>query len=84
MGVTIMLDVSKEDVENLAQVLEYTKNEFLQNFVEKILKATDEFTKFMDGGTQLGGLGKALRGISTGRLRRKTEPLLSATTFILM
>ena len=47
MGVTIMLDVSKEDVENLAQVLEYTKNEFLQNFVEKILKATDEFTKFM-------------------------------------
>ena len=42
-----MLDVSKEDVENLAQVLEYTKNEFLQNFVEKILKATDEFTKFM-------------------------------------
>ena len=47
MGVTIMLDVSKEDVENLAQVLEYTKNEFLQNFVEKVLKATDEFTKFM-------------------------------------
>ncbi|MBR6153523.1 MAG: hypothetical protein IKQ43_03705 [Treponema sp.] len=47
MGVTIMLDVSKEDVENLAQVLEYTKSEFLQNFVEKILKATDEFTKFM-------------------------------------
>ena len=47
MGVTIMLDVSKEDVENLAQVLEYTRNEFLQNFVEKILKATDEFTKFM-------------------------------------
>lgn len=47
MGVTIMLDVSKEDVENLAQVFEYTKNEFLQNFVEKILKATDEFTKFM-------------------------------------
>ena len=47
MGVTIMLDVSKEDVENLAQVLEYTKNEFLQNFVEKILKATDEFTKCM-------------------------------------
>ena len=47
MGVTIMLEVSKEDVENLAQVLEYTKNEFLQNFVEKVLKATDEFTKFM-------------------------------------
>lgn len=47
MGVTIMLDVSKEDVENLAQVLEYTRNEFLQNFVEKVLKATDEFTKFM-------------------------------------
>ena len=47
MVVTIMLDVSKEDVENLAQVLEYTKNEFLQNFVEKVLKATDEFTKFM-------------------------------------
>ena len=47
MGVTIMLDVSKEDVENLAQVLEFTENEFLQNFVEKILKATDEFTKFM-------------------------------------
>ena len=42
-----MLDVSKEDVENLAQVLEYTRNEFLQNFVEKVLKATDEFTKFM-------------------------------------
>ena len=47
MGVTIMLDVSKEDVENLAQVLENTKNDFLQNFVEKVLKATDEFTKFM-------------------------------------
>ena len=47
MGVTIMLDVSKEDVENLAQVLEFTENEFLQNFVEKVLKATDEFTKFM-------------------------------------
>ncbi len=47
MCVTIMLDVSKEDVENLAQVLEYTKNKFLQNFVEKVLKATDEFTKFM-------------------------------------
>ncbi len=47
MGVTIMLDVSKEDVENLAQVLEYTKNEFLKNFSERVLKATDEFTRFM-------------------------------------
>ena len=38
MGVTIMLDVSKEDVENLAQVLEFTENEFLQNFAEKVLE----------------------------------------------
>ena len=47
MGVTIMLDVSKEDVENLAQVLEFTENEFLKNFTERVLKATDEFTGFM-------------------------------------
>ena len=47
MGVTIMIDVSKEDVENLAQVLEYSKNEFLQNFAEKVLKTTNEFTRFM-------------------------------------
>lgn len=47
MGVTIMLDVSKEDVENLAQVLEFTENEFLKNFTERVLKATDEFTRFM-------------------------------------
>ena len=47
MGVTIMLGVSKEDVENLAQVLEFTENEFLKNFTERVLKATDEFTRFM-------------------------------------
>lgn len=47
MGVTIMLDVSKEDVENLAQVLEFTENEFLKNFTERVLKSTDEFTRFM-------------------------------------
>jgi len=47
MGVTIMLDVSKEDVENLAQVLEFTENEFLKNFTERVLKTTDEFTRFM-------------------------------------
>ena len=47
MGVTIMLDVSKEDVENLDQVLEFTENEFLKNFTERVLKATDEFTRFM-------------------------------------
>ena len=47
MGVTIMLDVSKEDVENLAQVLEFTENEFLKNLTERVLKATDEFTRFM-------------------------------------
>ena len=47
MGVTFMLDVSKEDVENLAQVLEFTENEFLKNFTERVLKATDEFTRFM-------------------------------------
>ena len=47
MGVTIMLDVSKEDVENLAQVLEFTENDFLKNFTERVLKATDEFTRFM-------------------------------------
>ena len=47
MGVTIMLDVSKEAVENLAQVLEFTENEFLKNFTERVLKATDEFTRFM-------------------------------------
>ena len=33
MGVTIMLNISKEDVENLAQVLEVTKNDFLRDFI---------------------------------------------------
>lgn len=47
MGVTIMLNISKEDVENLAQVLEVTKNDFLRDFLERVLKETDDFTRAM-------------------------------------
>ena len=47
MGVTIMLNISKEDVENLAQVLEETKNDFLRDFIERVLKETDGFTRTM-------------------------------------
>ena len=47
MGVTIMMDVTKADVENLSQELEVTKNEGLQDFIERVLQATDEFTKYM-------------------------------------
>lgn len=47
MGVTIMLNISKEDVENLAQVLEVTKNDFLGDFIERVLKETDDFTRAM-------------------------------------
>lgn len=47
MGVTIMLNISKEDVENLAQVLEVTKNDFLKDFIERVLKETDDFTRAM-------------------------------------
>ena len=47
MGVTIMLNISKEDVENLAQVLEVTKNDFLRDFIERVLKGTDDFTRTM-------------------------------------
>lgn len=47
MGVTIMLNISKEDVENLAQVLEVTKNDFLRDFIERVLKETDDFTRTM-------------------------------------
>ena len=47
MGVTIMLNISKEDVENLAQVLEVTKNDYLRNFIERVLKETDDFTRAM-------------------------------------
>ena len=42
MGVTIMLDVSKEDVENLAQVLEFTENEFLKNCLLYTSDAADD------------------------------------------
>ena len=47
MGVTIMLNISKEDVENLAQVLEVTKNDVLRDFIEGVLKETDDFTRTM-------------------------------------
>ena len=47
MAVTIMLDVNKEDVENLSQELETNKNEGVRDFIERVLKATDEFTKYM-------------------------------------
>ena len=47
MGVTIMLNISKEDVENLAQVLEVTKNDFLRDFIERVLKETDDVTRTM-------------------------------------
>lgn len=47
MGVTIMLNISKEDVENLAQVLEVTKNDYLRDFIERVLKETDDFTRAM-------------------------------------
>jgi len=47
MGVTIMMDVTKADVEILSQELEVTKNEGLQDFIERVLQATDEFTKYM-------------------------------------
>ena len=47
MGVTIMFNISKEDVENLAQVLEVTNNDFLRDFIERVLKETDDFTRTM-------------------------------------
>ena len=47
MGVTIMMDVTKADVENLSQELEVTGNEGVRDFIERVLKATDEFTKYI-------------------------------------
>ena len=41
MGVTVVIEVSKEDVETLAQTMEYTEDEELKDFIERVLRNTD-------------------------------------------
>ena len=41
MGIKVTIEVSKEDVETLAQTMEYTENEELKDFIERFLRNTD-------------------------------------------
>ena len=41
MGVKVTIEVSKEDVETLAQTMEYTEDEELKDFIERILRNTN-------------------------------------------
>ncbi len=41
MGIKVTIEVSKEDVETLAQTMEYTENEELKDFIERVLRNTN-------------------------------------------
>lgn len=41
MGVKVTIEVSKEDVETLAQTMEYTEDEELKDFIERVLRNTN-------------------------------------------
>ena len=41
MGIKVTIEVSKEDVETLAQTMEYTEDEELKDFIERFLRNTD-------------------------------------------
>lgn len=41
MGIKVTIEVSKEDVETLAQTMEYTENEELKEFIERVLRNTN-------------------------------------------
>ena len=46
MSVKVLIEVSKEDVEMLAQTIEYTKDEDLKEFAERVLRQTDISTDY--------------------------------------
>ena len=41
MGVRVVIEVSKEDVEMLSQTMDYTDDEDLKDFIERFLRNTD-------------------------------------------
>ena len=41
MGIKVTIEVSKEDVETLAQIMEYTEDEELKDFIERVLRNTN-------------------------------------------
>ena len=41
MGIKVTIAVSKEDVETLAQTMEYTEDEELKDFIERVLRNTN-------------------------------------------
>ncbi len=46
MSVKVLIEVSKEDVEMLAQTIEYTKDDCLKEFAERVLRQTDISTDY--------------------------------------
>lgn len=46
MSVKVLIEVSKEDVEMLAQTIEYTKDTELKEFAERVLRQTDISTDY--------------------------------------
>jgi len=41
MGIKVTIEVSKEDVETLAQTMEYTEDDELKDFIERVLRNTN-------------------------------------------
>ena len=41
MGVRVVIEVSKEDVEMLSQTMDYTDDEDLKDFIERVLRNTN-------------------------------------------
>lgn len=41
MGIKVTIEVNKEDVETLAQTMEYTEDEELKDFIERVLRNTN-------------------------------------------
>ncbi|WP_407428928.1 hypothetical protein [Treponema sp.] len=41
MGIKVTIEVSKEDVETLAQTMECTEDEELKDFIERVLRNTN-------------------------------------------
>lgn len=46
MSVKVLIEVSKEDVEMLAHTIEYTKDDGLKEFAERVLRQTDISTDY--------------------------------------
>ena len=46
MSVKVLIEVTKEDVEMLAQTIEYTKDDGLKEFAERVLRQTDISTDY--------------------------------------